>query len=186
MPTPSRTSLDEIVETGRQLIETDGIEGLTMHKVASAVDVRAPSLYKHVQSRGDLIRLIIEAVAADLGKALESAITGADPLNDLEALARTFRDFAINQAESYRLLFAPIPDEWRPDPSALARASEPVLRTTEALVGPDHALDAARFVTAWAHGFMTMELAGAFRLQGDLEGAFSFGITRLAAALSSN
>ncbi|HZD23473.1 MAG TPA: TetR-like C-terminal domain-containing protein, partial [Acidimicrobiia bacterium] len=65
-------------------------------------------------------------------------------------------------------------------------ASGPVLRTVEAMVGPEHALDAARLVTAWAHGFMTMELARAFRIDGDLNAAFEYGISRLADVLSSN
>ena len=49
----------------------------------------------------------------------------------------------------------------------------------------DSALDAARTVTAWATGFIGMELAGAFRLGGDIDRAYEFGITRLAAALAS-
>ena len=50
--------------------------------------------------------------------------------------------------------------------------------------GPEHALEAARTVVAWAHGFITMELAGAFSLGGDIDRAYAFGIERLAAALT--
>jgi AcrR family transcriptional regulator len=172
-----------IIETGRRLIESDGIDDLTMQKVASAVGVRAPSLYKHVQSRGDLIRMVIEAVATDLARSLEEAVIGDDPGDDLVRLAKVFRDFARSNPESYSLIFAPIPEAWRPATSLLAEASGPVLRTTEALVDPEQALKAARLVTAWAHGFVSMELAGAFRLEGDLDDAFQFGIERLVAAL---
>jgi hypothetical protein len=39
-------------------------------------------------------------------------------------------------------------------------------------------------VVAWAHGFVSMELAGAFRLGGDVDDAFAFGVDRLASALA--
>lgn len=185
MPTPSRTSLEEIVTAGKRILESEGIEGLTMERVARAVGVRAPSLYKHVAGRGELVRLIVESVVADLGRALESSVTGADPAEDLRALAHRFRAFAHDQPESYRMLFAPMLEDWRPDSELFAAASEPVLRTTGALAGSDSALEAARLVTAWVHGFMTMELAGAFRMEGDLDEAFAFGVDRIAHALAA-
>lgn len=40
-------------------------------------------------------------------------------------------------------------------------------------------------IVAWAHGFVSMELAGAFRLGGDVDDAFTFGIERLAVALAA-
>lgn len=185
MPTPARTSLDEIVAAGRELVESHGLDGLTMQRLAEAVGVRSPSLYKHVSSRGHLVRLIVEDVVADLGRALEEAVGGEDPHHDLLALARRFREFARDQPEAYRLVFAPMPDEWRPDPAVLVAASEPVVRTTAVLTGSDRALDGARLVTAWAHGFMSMELAGAFRMEGDLDAAFDYAVERLVAALTS-
>jgi hypothetical protein len=39
----SRTSLEEILKAGRAIIETDGIDGLTMQAIADRVGVRAPS-----------------------------------------------------------------------------------------------------------------------------------------------
>ena len=44
MPTPERTSLDAIIRAGCDLLEADGVEGLTMQAVAVRVGVRAPSL----------------------------------------------------------------------------------------------------------------------------------------------
>lgn len=185
MPTPSRTSLEEIVEAGRRIVETDGLDGLTMQGVAGIVGVRAPSLYKHVGSRGDLVRLIVEAVVNELGEALEGAVTGEDPIVDLKALGHAFRAFALAHPASYRLVFAPLPEEGVPDPEVLTGATEAVLRTTAALAGEGNALEAARLITAWAHGFVSMELAGAFRMEGDLDEAFDFALGALADALSS-
>jgi hypothetical protein len=36
---------------------------------------------------------------------------------------------------------------------------------------------------AWANGFITMELAGAFRLGGDVQQAWDFGLDRVLAAV---
>lgn len=185
MPAPARTSLEEIVAAGRDLVDSAGLGGLTMSAVATAVGIRAPSLYKHVPNRGELVRLIAETVANELGAFLESSIDGEDPARDLEALAHAFRSFARSRPELYGLVFSPLPEEWRPRREALAAASEPVLRTVRSLTGAEHALDGARLVTAWAHGFMTMELAEAFRLDDDVDLAFAFGIEKIAASLST-
>ncbi|MBD3758361.1 MAG: WHG domain-containing protein [Microbacterium sp.] len=69
--------------------------------------------------------------------------------------------------------------------AARAATSAPVLRATAAAVGADHALDAARLLTAWATGFVTMELAGAFRLGGDLDDAYDYGIAHHVGSLVS-
>ena len=66
----------------------------------------------------------------------------------------------------------------------LEATSAPLFAVAAQLVGPDQALEAARMVTAWATGFLTMELAGAFRLGGDVDAAFEYGLTRLAAAMA--
>lgn len=50
----------------RDLLEKDGLAGLTMQAVAHRVGVRAPSLYKRVQSRDRLIQLVAEATLTEL------------------------------------------------------------------------------------------------------------------------
>jgi hypothetical protein len=52
------------------------------------------------------------------------------------------------------------------------------------LIGPSHALEAARTLVSWAHGFASMELAGGFRLGGDLDAAYEFGIESILAGVS--
>jgi AcrR family transcriptional regulator len=183
MPTPDRTSLDEIIRAGRDILESEGLARLTMRAVADRVGVRPPSLYKRVRSRDDLIGLIAEATVHDLGERLHGVTGGADARKDLGELARTFRAFAHARPAGYHLIFAWGPEVTRPDPDSLARASAPVLRVGTDLAGPEHALEAARMITAWANGFISMELTGAFKLGGDIDRAYEFGIVRLTDAL---
>jgi hypothetical protein len=41
-------------------------------------------------------------------------------------------------------------------------------------------------VTAFAHGFVSMELTGAFRLGGDVDDAFRYGVDGLLEALATH
>ncbi len=173
MPTPERTSLADIVAAGRDLLEAGGPSRLTMQAVAERVGVRAPSLYKRVRDRDALLGLVAAATVEELGERLAAA----EPT--VAGLARAFRAFAHERPEGFRLM-----QSLGADPAALERASAPVLRVAADLVGSEQALDAARLVTAWATGFLTMELAGAFRLGGDVAEAFEFGVARLSSALA--
>jgi AcrR family transcriptional regulator len=186
MPTPDRTSLDEIVRAARDILEVDGVDGVSMRAVADRVGVRAPSLYKRVRSRDDLIRLLGESTVDELNERLDAVVAagaGADAVARLADLARALRTFARERPAGYRLIFsAPSPAAQLP-PETLARSTEALFAITSELAGPDNALEAARTVTAWATGFIAMELAGSFRLGGDVERAFEFGILRIASAL---
>ncbi len=174
MPTPERTSLAEIVAAGREILEQNGPSGLTMQAVAERVGVRAPSLYKRIRDRDALHAAV---AAASIDALTDRLSAGGD---DLTSLAGAYRRFAHEHPEGFRLMFtASAPEE------SLHRSSEPVLRACEVLVGPDHALDAARLFTAWATGFLQMELAGAFRLGGDVDQAFDYATRHIIAGLET-
>ena len=181
MPAHAQTSTAAIVAAGRRLLEERGMDALTMHDVADAVGVRAPSLYKRVRGRSDLFRLILEDVSDELTSALDAAASSGDPVADLRAMATAYRRFARSNPVTYTLMLAP-----RAVPGATARSvrsSATFLHVVAELAGPQHALPAARTIVAWAHGFITMELAGAFRLGGDVEQAWDFGLDRVLAAV---
>jgi AcrR family transcriptional regulator len=187
MPTPDRTSLIEIVAAGTAILESGGLDRLTMQAVADRVGVRAPSLYKRVRSRDHLIALIAEQTLHDLTEQLDAAAgrPASDPRENLRAVARAFRSFARKRPNSYGLVFSQPREVANPSEALLASASRPVLDVVAALVGPGDALEAARTVTAWATGFIFLELGGRFRLGGDVERAFDFGVDLLADALGS-
>ncbi|TDN93135.1 TetR/AcrR family transcriptional regulator [Microbacterium sp. BK668] len=165
MPTPDRTSYAEIVAAGRDLLEEAGAAGLTMQRVADRVGVRAPSLYKRVRDRDALV----SAVAASTVDALTDRLEASD--GSLESLARIYRDFARERPEGFRLMFSATAPQ-----TALDRAGATIVRAAAGVVGEEDALDAARVVTAWATGFVQMELARAFRMGGDIDEAFEFGL----------
>ncbi len=154
-----------------------------MQAVAERVGVRAPSLYKRFRSRGALIAAIGAAVLDDLRDELVLSGQDAQASAGLRAGATAFRRFAQANPRAYELLFMNLPPDARPSAELTAQAAAPILELADRLVGPDRALEAARLITAFAHGFVSMELTGAFRLGGDVDEAFRYGVDALIDAL---
>ena len=199
MPTPSRTSREAIVAAARDILETRGPQGLTMQSVAQSVGVKAPSLYKHVADREALVRLVADAAATELGAHLATRSADGSVNTDVTAatatatataasdgtasalahLAHGLRAWAVAHPEAYRLVFS-----GHGSPEVAAATSGPVLTIAQSLAGDEDSLAAARMITAWATGFISMELAGAFQLGGDVDEAFTYGIEGLSRALA--
>ncbi|MFE7069062.1 TetR/AcrR family transcriptional regulator [Streptomyces sp. NPDC057620] len=59
-------SFKVIARAGRQLIERDGLDALTMRAVAAELGTAATSLYRHVADRDALLVAILEDIAAGL------------------------------------------------------------------------------------------------------------------------
>jgi len=183
MPAVAKTSDAKVVRAARKLVEREGPALLSMQAVAAAVGVRAPSLYKRFPDRESLLDAVAEEALADLRAALVTADHAPTGSAALAAMARAYRAFAKRHPLLYGLLFAARPGRTEPTPATRA-AVEPVLVRLAGLVGPEHVLTAARLLTSFLHGFVSMEIAGAFRLGGDIDDAFEFGLTTLLRALS--
>jgi AcrR family transcriptional regulator len=186
VPTPTKITPRTLRATAREVLERDGRDGLTMQAVATALGVRAPSLCKHVRDRHDLMRIVAEDVALELGERVDAALAdaGEDPTSAARALAATARRYAHERPNGYALVFGPLPESQRAGREALDRGSAAVLEVARRLAGEEHALDAARTLTAWMHGFTSMELAGAFQLAGDVDRAWDFGLEHVVAGLA--
>jgi len=186
MPARERTTLTAIVDAAFALLEAGGLEAVTMQAVAQRVGIRAPSLYKRVRDRDALVGLVVGRAVDGLGALLAetAARSPDDPRRAFVALAEAVRAFAHAHPAAFRLVFNPLPDAARADVDALARASAPVLSVAARLAGEAEALEAARLVTASLTGFLLMELSGAFRLGGDVDRAYAWGVERLLHAVA--
>jgi AcrR family transcriptional regulator len=167
------------------LLEAGGLDAVTMQAVAERVGVRAPSLYKRFHDRGALIAAITADAFDDLGRRLAGSGAADDPEAGIRSAAEAYRAFAQASPRSYELLFMNLPAGSRPPLEHNAAAAVPLLALTERLVGRDRALEAARLLTAFAHGFISMELSGAFRLGGDLDEAYRYGVDVLIGAMAA-
>ncbi|MFG1846321.1 TetR/AcrR family transcriptional regulator [Micromonospora carbonacea] len=59
-------TLDRIVGAAVTLLDADGIEGLTMRRLAQQLDVTATALYWHVKTKDDVLDLAVDGVFGDV------------------------------------------------------------------------------------------------------------------------
>ncbi len=182
-PAPAKTSYSEIIRTAQQLLETQGLENLSMQSLATALGVRAPSLYKHIENKSQLVKVVLEAVLIELGETLADAAKGQNFQDDLRAMMGAYRTFAHQHPTLYPLLYSQLASEMQPDIEVSANAAAPLLHAIAQWINPEQSLSAARIVVAFTHGFVSMELAGAFRLGGNVEDAFELGVDSLVKVL---
>jgi AcrR family transcriptional regulator len=186
LPAPAKVSDQQIVAAARRLIEQGGAAALSMQAVAQQVGVRAPSLYKRFRDRADLLAAVEREVLEELGRTLQTAAARARKKEELAAMARAYRRFAHAHPRLYGLIYAPEAPASEAATDLRRQAARPLTEHLAARLGPARALPAARVLTAFVHGFVTMELQGAFRLGGDVAAAFELGLEALTRALAGS
>ena len=183
MPSPPKTSDAEIVTATRRLLERHGRDGFSLADIAEAVGIRAPSLYKRFAYRAALVSAVELELWRELSAALAGASTSADPVQRLTAQAHAYRAFAKAHPRLYALIYDASAEHTEAGQRARAEAVAASLPAFVALVGERDALVAARVLTPYIHGFVAMELAGAFRLGSGLDAAFSYGVATVLSGL---
>ena len=69
----SRRAAD-IVATARILLEKEGVDALTMRRLAGELGIRAPSLYKHLPGKEAIRVALIEVAFSEIGAALHASL----------------------------------------------------------------------------------------------------------------
>jgi len=61
---------ENIVEAAFRILDEDGLEGITLRKVACSLGIRAPSLYWHFKSKQALIDAMADAMIGDVARVI--------------------------------------------------------------------------------------------------------------------
>lgn len=161
----------QLVAAGRALLEEGGPEALSMRRLAEAVGIRAPSIYKHLANKEALEVAVVADGLREFAELCEEAVSGAD--EPLQSLALAYRAFARAHPHLYRLINdRPLPRDRLPE-GLEARAGAPLF----AAAGRDP--DRARAAWAFAHGMVMLELTDRFPLGADLDAAWAEGVRAL-------
>jgi AcrR family transcriptional regulator len=186
MPSPPKTTDARIVAATRKLLEKHGRDGFSLVDIASAVGVRAPSLYKRFADRAALIAAVELGLWHEFGEAIARVPSAKNPVELLTAHAHTYRAFAKAHPRLYALVYDAAAEQTEAGLHARTKSLEPTLLAFAALVGQRDALSAARVLIPFLHGFVSMELANAFRFGSSLDAAFAYGVATILEGLRTN
>jgi AcrR family transcriptional regulator len=177
LPTPAKTSREALVGIARGLVESAGADALTVSAVAHEAGVKGPSLYKHFADRGELLKAVEMEVLGELEQVLRERMKGRTVRQRLKAMAAAYRQFASDNPRHYELLYSRNAFADPDIAAACYAAARPLFEELGRAGVPEKGiLPLARTLTAFLHGFVSMEIANAFRLGGDIDEAFAEGI----------
>ena len=170
-----RTGLDteSVVTAAAALADAEGLEAVTLARLAKALDVRSPSLYVHVGGLPDLRRRLAARAGRELAALLGAAAAGRAGADALAAVATAYRRYAREHPGTYA---AAQRTSNLTDPDA-SEAATAVLDTVFAVLrgyelDDDAAVHAARVVRSALHGFVSLETGDGFGMPQDLDESF--------------
>jgi AcrR family transcriptional regulator len=157
MADDSKSTGDRIRAAAYQLVSERGVDALSMRALATAVHVKAPSLYKHVRDKDE----IVGGVQARALHELAAALAAAGPWASAVALA--YRSWALAHPHLYEVCMRrPLRREYLP-----AGLEADVTAMAISLTRGDH--EHARAVWGLVHGLVDLEMAGRFPPGADLD-----------------
>lgn len=173
-------SRQRVVEEAAALADEVGLENLTLSILADRLEVRSPSLYNHVEGLAGLRRELSLLAANAIADLSAQAVKRRKGRSALVAVADAFRKMAASRPGLYACLVrAPAPGDTELA-EAYRRGMEPMFAILSDLgCEGEAAIHAIRALRSAVHGFATLEAAGGFGLDTDLEKSFHWMIDRL-------
>lgn len=176
-----------IIRGATELIDAEGLQSLTLARLAERLGVKSPSLYKHVAGLEDIQRGIAVYSLHEATKRMTKVAIGKSGDEAVHAIANALRSFAKERPGLYAsIIRAPEPQD-----EALIAASEELLAVIRAVLSPyalgDQGLvHAIRGFRSLVHGFVSLENAGGFGMPIDVDKSFQYMIMMFLNGLKKN
>ncbi len=173
----------DILKTAIQLIELGDADRLSLRAVASALGVKAPSLYRYFPRKEALEAAVAEEVLTAMLDKLQTASATADPDTRFRATAKAYLDFARERFPLYTLIV-----QNRLPGTYGSKAGKAVwnllLEAASGVSGQSD--DTAAAVATWSflHGYAMLEHSGAFGTSGP-RGGLECGVEALLTSFRS-
>jgi AcrR family transcriptional regulator len=177
----------EVVEAAARIADAEGLDAVTVARVASQLGIKPPSLYNHVESREHLLRELSLRGLRELGAALTGAAVGRARDDALLATAAAHRRYALEHPGLYAATIRAAPDVHDRERVEAADAALGVILAVLAGYGleGDDAIHAARALRSALHGFSSLESAGGFGMPTDRDESFERMVATLAAGMAA-
>ena len=132
----------EILGAAWEQVRERGLAALSLRDLATAVGMRAPSLYSYFDSKNAIYDAMFAQGNEALLDRMQSVPATGDARRDLRVGARAFVDFCSEDVARAELLFQRRIPDFEPSPAAYALAVQVLDRSREALRAAGAARDA--------------------------------------------
>jgi AcrR family transcriptional regulator len=161
---------DRIFAAAKTILNKDGIEGLTIRKVAQRAGMSPMAMYRHFADKDELLNALVDDGLAAWEK-IARAIQARDPMEWLQQLGEALLDFALSKPHSFdSAFFVPAPKA-RQFPDDFVAGRSPVIAMmmvridqakADGRLGEKPALDVALSLAALGQGLVSMYRANRF------------------------
>lgn len=153
---------ERVVQEAAALVDAEGLDALRVAALAERLGVRPASVYAHVAGLGEIRDGVTALALHELADAAAAAVAGRAGVEALRAYADVVRDYAREHPGRYAATRLAV-DEGSPAVAAGRRHSELIGAVLRGYgLSESATVDAVRLVGSMVHGFVSLELAGAF------------------------
>ena len=97
----------DILTRACELYLEGGAEAVSMRRLARDLGVTAPALYRHYDSREEMLLDVVAEAYRRLSERLYGALSGRTPAERLYLAGQAYLDFALGQPKYYEMLYTP-------------------------------------------------------------------------------
>ena len=98
-----------ILDAARSIVLAEGLEGLTMRKVAESIEYSPATIYLHFPGRDEIAVELMRDAFEQLIASFRPLAAIADPVERVVAIGLAYVQFGITNPETYRLIFMDSP-----------------------------------------------------------------------------
>lgn len=168
---------DIVVQAAANLINAEGLEALSLGRLAKELGVRTPSLYNHVDGLPGLMRDLSILNARNLAERISEAAIGQSGSEAVRAIMHAIRAYIKEYPGLYlsTVRASGTQPEDNPELEQEEARSVKVGMAVMASFGleENEAIHALRGLRSVVHGFATLEISGGFGIPLELDESFS-------------
>ena len=94
-----------ILDAARELFASEGVESVTMRRIAERIEYSPTAIYFHFRDKEALLAELCDTDFRAIAQEFVSIATIADPIERLRATGHAYVDFGINNPNHYRVMF---------------------------------------------------------------------------------
>lgn len=99
---------EDILACACEIYLERGLEGLSMRRLARAVGVTAPALYRHFEGKEEVLLAVIGEAYRTLAEYLYGALSGPTPAERFRMAGDAYLEFALDHPRYYEMIHAPL------------------------------------------------------------------------------